>query len=84
MAGLNQIAEGWLIYLKSKQKKGISEDIKAMSDERSKICQECPSLVQKEIKIGSREILKYRCSECGCGFPMMTFSKKKKCPLGKW
>ena len=81
---VDQIAEGWVNFIRSKRPKMLSEEMKSISDFRAKICNDCDSLKYYERKLGTRVISKYKCDECGCSFPMLTFSKRKKCPLGKW
>jgi len=81
---ISEMIEGWTNYIRSRKYKSMSPEIEEIVDERSKVCGECEYLTQKPIKIFNREIVKYRCSICGCGFPMMVFSMKKDCPKGKW
>jgi len=80
----SEIVEGWTNYIKSKKSKALSPDIEKIADERASICGNCDELICKPIKIFKKEISKYRCGMCGCSFPMMVFSMKKKCPLDKW
>jgi len=84
MPSLKEIAEGWINYVKDKQPNGLSDEMKEMSIERAKICKQCPSLTLSETKFMRKVLYKFKCAECGCGFPMMTYSKSKKCPKGKW
>ena len=81
---LDQILEGWINYARAKKKKSLSPEIMELSEERSKICKECPSLIKKEFRVAGKEIFRHKCEECGCPFPMLTYSKRKKCPKGKW
>jgi len=81
---IGQVVDGWINYVKSKRPKMLSEEMKAISDNRISICNDCDSLKYIERKIGTKMISRYACGECGCSFPMMAYSKRKKCPLGKW
>jgi|TARA_Y100000310_G_scaffold345206_1_gene462659 ribosomal protein L44E len=84
MISIREMAEGWINYVRDKQPDGLSDEMREMSIERAKICNACPSLLLRETKIMKKTIFKFRCAECGCAFPMMTYSKRKKCPKGKW
>ena len=84
MVNFKNLAEGWINYVRDSRPNGISEEMKKLSDDRAHICKTCPSLLLKEFKFMGKSIFKYRCGECGCAFPMMTYSKNKKCPKGKW
>jgi len=48
-----------------------------IANERRKICDSCDQLVQSKIQF-------LKCNQCGCFYPMLAYSKTKKCPLGKW
>jgi len=84
MASIKNIADGWINYIKDKQPSGISSELKEMASERAKICKECPSLMFSEKTVMGKIIFKFKCKECGCAFPMMTYAKNKKCPKRKW
>lgn len=47
---------------------------KKISDQRIKICSECPRLFKPT----------FTCKECGCFMKIKTKFKQAKCPLGKW
>jgi hypothetical protein len=81
---VDQILEGWVNFIRSKRPNMLSQEMKTISDYRAIICGTCDSLKYSERKLATKIISKYKCNECGCSFPMMTFSRKKKCPLGKW
>jgi len=81
---VDQFVEGWVNFIRSKRPRMLSDEMKSLSEDRSKICNDCDSLKHHERKIGTRIVSRYKCNECGCSFPMMTFSKRKKCPIGKW
>ena len=81
---VDQIIDGWINFIRSRRPDGLSDEMKFLSDSRAAICSNCDSLKYSERKIATKIISKYKCGECGCSFPMMTFSRKKKCPLGKW
>jgi hypothetical protein len=84
VANLKNIAEGWVNFIKSSQPDRLSEEMKIMAEKRANICKTCPSLLFSEFTIMGKNIFKYKCKECGCAFPMMTYAKLKKCPKGKW
>jgi len=84
MINVRDIAEGWINYIKDKQPDGLSSELREMSLSRAKICEECPYLLFKETKLMGKTITNFKCVKCGCSFPMMTYAKNKKCPLGKW
>ena len=52
----------------------IPEEEQEIISKRIEICNECPELVNDPP----------RCNQCGCGFPTLTYSLNKKCPLNKW
>lgn len=81
---ISQIAEAWVNFIRSKRPNGISDEMKSLSDKRASICGNCDMLKRSERKVAGKTISKFKCGKCGCSFPMMTFSIRKKCPIGKW
>ena len=58
-------------------------------NERSKICEKCPSNVKEKNKVFAIEdevksISNRMCNECGCALPLKLRVKSEFCPLGKW
>jgi predicted Zn-ribbon and HTH transcriptional regulator len=82
---VDQMLEGWINFLRNKRPNtDISEEMKDLARTRAAVCNDCDSLVYSERRFGKKVLSRHKCSECGCSFPMLTFSKRKKCPLGKW
>ena len=71
-----EASEGWsaltLHAIGALDKKTIE-----MANNRRKICDSCDQLSMSKVGFLS-------CDQCGCFYPMLTYSKTKKCPLGKW
>ena len=84
MSKIRNIAEGWFNYIKARKPKGISPELEAMAEQRSSICNKCPFLQTKAVRVAGKAISKYRCGKCGCAFPMMVYAPQKKCPINKW
>jgi hypothetical protein len=74
------IADGWLNYIRNQRPAWASKTREELATTRAAICQTCPHLKQKSIKI----FADHYCSKCGCLFPMMAYAKDKDCPLGLW
>ena len=76
--------EGWFSYMISRVDKffntcKLPEELRLEVQKRVKICSACPEL---EVSIDSLNLGK--CKKCSCSFPMILYSRSKKCPIGKW
>jgi len=71
-----EIQEGWTA-LTMHMAGALDYDTATMANERRKICDNCPELQPSKMQFLS-------CKQCGCYYPMLAYSKTKKCPLGKW
>tara|TARA_E500000331_G_scaffold344013_1_gene379586 strand:- start:88 stop:366 length:279 start_codon:yes stop_codon:yes gene_type:complete len=81
---IKDIKDGWLNYMILKiesmtTRLRLSDKFKKEVETRSNICRSCPSL-----SISSKKIFGAKCGHCGCSFPALVFSQKKRCPIGKW
>jgi hypothetical protein len=81
MIDLKEISDGWVSFIRS-YRKGLPKAVLDTAEKRAEVCKTCPHLVKTDIKLINRHPLK--CDICGCVFPVITYSKKKKCPLDKW
>ncbi len=55
----------------------LDSELATLANNRRKICDSCDQLTQSKIQF-------LTCKQCGCFYPMLAYSKSKKCPLGKW
>lgn len=75
----------------------LSENLRALSDGRIKICDTCPMRSSNVCSVKKRGIVvkdfNYkgkprkkgeRVSGCGCNLAAKTLEEKQQCPLGKW
>lgn len=80
---INEMREGWLSFMKNRL--GIhrfSSSFKEAIADRIEKCHSCPNL--SVFSDSSRTIFNGRCEKCKCIFPVLVYSKSKKCPIGKW
>lgn len=71
-----EAAEGWsaiTLHMVGRLDKNTVD----MVNERRKICDNCDQLSNSSLGFLS-------CQQCGCFYPMLTYAKSKRCPLGKW
>ena len=81
MSSLKEAASGWVNFIMSYSERFPKSD-RDLAEERSHVCRTCPKLVKADKIIAKRWPL--QCQVCGCVFPVIVYSKNKKCPLGKW
>ncbi len=73
---LKQVGEGWSA-LGLHMMGMLDKESVEMANSRRKICDECDQLIKSKAQF-------MHCNQCGCYYPMLTYSKSKSCPLGKW
>jgi len=78
MSKLDEIIEGWRNNLFPPLEK--KEIIKTISEERMKICNECPFISTKHSSIRPD----VHCTKCGCTLAAKTKSLNSACPEKKW
>ena len=71
-----EIQEGWTALTKHMMG-ALDKQTANMANTRRKICDDCDQLQPSKIQF-------LTCVQCGCYYPMLAYSKTKKCPLGKW
>lgn len=85
MINLLHIAEGWGKSLGIFE---VSEACAALSQERMKVCAECPAAttdsILKFLRGSAHQLAAIKCGECGCPVNEKTLVKNEKCPLGNW
>ena len=81
MSSFRDTAEGWINFISSYSKR-FSKSEKENVERRAEICRTCPHLVKASARLIKR--WPFQCNLCGCVFPVIAYSKNKKCPLGKW
>ena len=74
----SKIYEGWKNNLFPAEH--MKDIIKAVSDDRLKICAMCPSHSKNHSSIRPDD----HCTECGCTLAAKTKCFSCECPLGKW
>ncbi len=75
---LGNIYEGWRNNLFPPE--ALKEAITEMSDERMKVCEECPFISTKH-KTMRPDV---HCTQCGCTLAAKTKVFAEQCPLSKW
>jgi hypothetical protein len=68
-----------------------TKEQKQLAENRSKICNSCPSLQEVDVKsiAGSLVNNYFQCGACGCPIAAKVYTspdvpKEQKCPQGKW
>ena len=81
MEDISIIADGWINFIRSYSSKFPKSD-KDKAEKRSEVCRKCPHLIKNTSL--SAKIYPFKCEVCGCGFPVIVYSRYKKCPMEKW
>lgn len=85
MINLLHIAEGWS---KSLGWLEVTEENRALSNARMKICSTCPYATEssflKLLKGEAKEMGAIACGKCGCPVNEKTLVINETCPEGKW
>jgi len=81
---IRNIAEGWINFALDSAGVGLSDKLQQMITLRAETCRRCPSLVERPATIGGIPVSSFKCGECGCAFPHITYAPQKECPLGLW
>lgn len=74
---LKEITKAWIdSYIGSPEQKSLAND-------RSEVCQSCPSMKEHYVPITKNRY--YKCNECGCPISKKIWTRKfNACPLKKW